>query len=270
MLSSISYFGVSLLAILLHKSTHCSAAEDTVFVQFNVQLSPGWDPTSFMLEVNPSWAPIGAERFLDLVDNHPEFWSGVRFFRVIEGFMAQFGIAGDPVVAAEWKQKKIVDDEVKASNLRGYISYATSGEDTRRTQMFINLDDNKNLDSQGFSPFGKVVDDDMDIVDQIYSGYGEGAPKGDGPSQRLIQNEGNVYLEQEFPNLSYIISVKRVPKDVMDDVTKGVTNNVETLDEVRTISKGESTRLGISWASSSSSFGGPVYSIFLVLFIIRK
>jgi len=221
--SPIFCISLALLILLLDRSTQCFAVEsDTasrddvdagaVLVQFNVQLSSG-NPATFLLEVNPSWAPLGSERFLDLVDNHPEFWTGVRFFRVIEGFMAQFGIPAKPAVAEEWRERKISDDPVVESNTKGTISFATMGEDSRTTQMFINLVDNENLDGMKFSPFGKLVDGGMDVVNQIYSGYGEGAPSGKGPDQTRIQNEGNKYLKREFPKLSYITSVKRLLND---------------------------------------------------------
>ena len=110
-------------------------------------------------------------------------------------------------MASVWSEKKLQDDEVVELNRRGYISFATSGKDSRTTQMFINLVDNTNLDLMGFSPFGKVVEG-MDIVDRIYSGYGEGAPSGKGPDQGRIQSRGNKYLKKYFPKLSYVRSVK--------------------------------------------------------------
>ena len=186
-------------------------SNDVVPVDFEVQLSNGVSG-SFTIEVHPEWAPLGAERFLELVDT-PGFWKGVRFFRVIEGFMAQFGIAAKPDVAAVWKTKTLKDDPVIKSNNRGYISFATSGKDSRTTQMFINLVDNSNLDGMGFAPFGQVVGTGMeDVVDKIYSKYGEGAPSGKGPEQGRIQSEGNKYLKKQFPNLSYIKSVTRRSK----------------------------------------------------------
>lgn len=188
-----------------------SDKSDTVVrVEFEVQLKPKTTAT-FIVEVHPSWAPLGAARFLEMVDDHGDgFWKGIRFFRVIAGFMAQFGIPGKPEQAAEWKENTILDDPVIESNQRGYLSFATSGKDSRTTQMFINLVTNSNLDSMGFSPFAVVVEDGMDIVDQIYSGYGEGAPGGKGPEQGRIQDQGNKYLKKQFPNLSYVKSVKRM------------------------------------------------------------
>ncbi len=159
----------------------------------------------FTLEVNRDWAPLGADRFYNLVQ--AGFFTDIAFFRVIDGFMAQFGIHGDPAVAAAWRGARIKDDPVKQSNARGYISYAMAGPDTRTTQFFINFGDNSQLDGMGFSPFGKVVDG-MNVVDGIYKGYGEGAPRGAGPDQGRLQMQGNAYLKQDFPKLDYIKSAE--------------------------------------------------------------
>jgi cyclophilin family peptidyl-prolyl cis-trans isomerase len=131
------------------------------------------------------------------------FFDNVRFFRVIGGFMAQFGIHGDPGISAAWRNARIPDDPVKQSNKRGYITFATAGPGTRTTQVFINLVDNGTLDAQGFAPFGRVVSG-MKVVDKLYDGYGEGAPHGRGPDQSRVQMEGNAYLEKSFPKLDYI------------------------------------------------------------------
>src|SRR5690606_32108513 len=131
-------------------------------------------------------------------------FTDVAFFRVIDGFMAQGGIHGDPDVAARWRDKNIADDPVRQSNTRGMVSFAMAGPNTRTTQFFINLVDNTRLDGMGFSPFGKVRD--MAPVQRLYSGYGEGAPSGAGPEQARIQREGNSYLEASFPELDYIRS----------------------------------------------------------------
>jgi peptidyl-prolyl cis-trans isomerase A (cyclophilin A) len=155
----------------------------------------------FVVEVHRDWAPNGADRFYNLVKNG--FFNGARFFRVIPGFMVQFGINGDPNVAAAWRDANIKDDPVKQSNARGMITFATAGPDTRTTQVFINFGDNAGLDGQGFSPFGKVVEG-MDVVDALYGGYGEGAPQGHGPNQGVVQRLGNAYLEKAFPKLDYI------------------------------------------------------------------
>lgn len=164
----------------------------------------------FLVEVTRAWAPYGADRFYNLVKNG--YYNNCRFFRVIDNFMVQFGINGDPKLNAVWSQARIKDDPVKQSNNRGYITYAMAGPNTRTTQLFINYRNNAGLDSQGFSPFGKVVKG-MDVVDSIYSGYGEGAPSGNGPAQHLIQQQGNAYLEKNFPKLDYIESATIVTSE---------------------------------------------------------
>lgn len=170
--------------------------EQTVFnVKF--ETSKG----DFVMEVHPDWAPLGAARFKELVE--AGFYNDVRFFRVLDGFMAQFGINGDPAVSAKWRESKIKDDPVTQSNTRGMVSYAMAGPGTRTSQLFINYGNNKNLDGMGFSPFAKVVDG-MEVVDSLYSQYGEGAPRGRGPDQGRIQSEGNAYLNESFPKLDYI------------------------------------------------------------------
>jgi peptidyl-prolyl cis-trans isomerase A (cyclophilin A) len=156
---------------------------------------------SFVIEAHRDWAPNGADRFYNLVKNG--FFNNDRFFRVISGFMVQFGINGDPKISQVWREASIKDDPVKQSNARGFVTFATAGPNTRTTQVFINFDDNSALDGQGFAPFGKVVSG-MDVVDALFSGYGEGAPRGIGPEQGRVQDEGNAYLNQDFPKLDYI------------------------------------------------------------------
>jgi len=156
---------------------------------------------AFVIEVRRDWAPNGADRFFNLVKNG--FYDNVRFFRVISGFMVQFGISGDPNLSAQWRVAQLRDDPVKQSNRRGTITYAMAGPNTRTTQVFINFADNSGLDGQGFSPFGQVASG-MNIVDSLFSGYGEGAPRGKGPDQGRIQREGNAYLTKDFPNLDYV------------------------------------------------------------------
>ena len=181
-------------------------AKSTNTYTFNVTL-PHDKVATFDVEVQPDWAPKGAQRFEQLVKS--DFFTDVRFFRVVSGFMAQFGINGDPQVAAQWRDKTIPDDPAAGhSNERGTISFATSGPDSRTTQLFINLVDNSRLDGMGFTPFGKISASGMHVVDQIESFYGEGAPSGNGPDQGRIQMEGNKYLERDFPRLSFINSVQ--------------------------------------------------------------
>ncbi len=156
---------------------------------------------TFLVEVRRAWAPRGADRFYNLV--RAGFYDGVRFFRVLEGFVAQFGISGDPEVSAAWEGAAIPDDPVRRENTRGTLSFATSGPNSRTTQVFVNLGDNRRLDGMGFAPFGEVVEG-MDVVESLHAGYGEGAPRGNGPRQDRIQEEGNDYLEAEFPELDHV------------------------------------------------------------------
>jgi peptidyl-prolyl cis-trans isomerase A (cyclophilin A) len=117
--------------------------------------------------------------------------------------MVQFGINGNPQVSAPWRNAQIKDDPVKQSNKRGFITFATSGPNSRTTQVFINFGDNARLDGMGFAAFGQVTSG-MNVVDQLYADYGEGAPQGRGPSQGRIQGEGNAYLTKDFPNLDFV------------------------------------------------------------------
>jgi len=155
----------------------------------------------FVIQVTRSWAPNGADRFYNLVKNG--FFDDARFFRVIDGFMVQFGISGNPDVSAAWTNATIPDDPVRESNARGTVTFATAGPNTRTTQVFINFNNNSMLNGQGFAPFGKVVSG-MNVVDSFYKGYGEGAPRGNGPNQGLLKSQGNAYLLTQFPKLDYI------------------------------------------------------------------
>lgn len=155
----------------------------------------------FVIQVVRDWAPKGADRFYNLVRGG--YYDDCRFFRVIAGFMAQIGINGDPNVNAAWQNALIEDDPVKESNTRGRVTFAMGGPNTRTTQIFINYKDNSRLDGMKFSPFGEVVEG-MEVVDRLYSGYGEGAPRGGGPSQGAIQARGNKYLESRFDKLDYV------------------------------------------------------------------
>ena len=164
-------------------------APDSYTARFETSAGP------FTVQVTRAWAPLGADRFYNLVKNG--FFDGTRFFRVVPGFVVQFGLSGDPKVSVRWHAASIVDDPVQQHNTRGTITFATAGPNTRTTQLFINFADNLNLDGMGFSPFGKVVDG-MGIVDRIYSGYGER------PDQGLIETQGNAYLASQFPRLDSI------------------------------------------------------------------
>jgi peptidyl-prolyl cis-trans isomerase A (cyclophilin A) len=152
----------------------------------------------FVVEVTRAWAPLGADRFYNLVKLG--FMQDLGFFRVVPGFVVQFGIHGNPQVSAAWRQAHIKDDpQSKQSNEAGTLTFAKSGPDTRTTQLFINFKDNKNLDAMGFPPFGKVIQG-MDVVESINKEYGER------PNQGLVQAEGNEYLNREFPKLDYVQS----------------------------------------------------------------
>jgi peptidyl-prolyl cis-trans isomerase A (cyclophilin A) len=159
---------------------------------------------TFVIQVTREWAPRGADRFYNLVKGG--YYNNVRFFRVISGFMAQFGMHGTPEVQRNWSTARLPDDPVKQGNTRGRVVFAHAGPNTRTTQVFINYRDNSSsLNNQGFAAFGEVVSG-MDVVDKLHSGYGDGPPGGRGPAQQRIASEGNAYLEKSFPNLDYIKS----------------------------------------------------------------
>jgi len=181
-----------------------AALKETAPAKFNAKFDTSVGV--FVIEVTRAWAPNGADRFYNLVKNG--YYDNCRFFRVIEGFMVQFGINGDPAVNAVWQTARIPRDPVKESNTEGYVTFAMlsgpSGPDTRTTQVFINFGDNaRSLDGIGFAPFGRVTSG-MSVVNKIYSGYGEGAPSGKGPDQQLSQTQGNAYLTKNFPKMDYI------------------------------------------------------------------
>jgi len=213
---------------------------------------------NFTVLVQPHWSPVGARRFRRLVEEH--FFDQTRFFRVLKGFVAQIGISGDPDVAAKWQFKTISDDIVKVTNHRGRVAFASSGGgnvehasddaylferewaatgrkgvtssgiDSRTTQIFVSLGDNRVLDKKGFSPFGEVVHG-MEVVDELYSGYGEGAPRGHGPDQNKIQKRGNAYLQEHFPLLSYVETVEFTGSGALGEAAKqeemaGVANRL--------------------------------------------
>lgn len=158
---------------------------------------------TFVIRVTRAWAPNGADRLYNLA--RAGFFDGCRFFRVVENpAIAQFGLHGEPRVSQAWAAAKIPDDPVSRSNRAGTVSFATSGSNSRTTQLFINRKDNAGLDAMGFAPVGEVVEG-MDVVDALYSGYGESAGSGGrGPFQSRIQSEGNAYLEKDYPQLDYV------------------------------------------------------------------
>ena len=152
----------------------------------------------FTIHVTRAWAPLGADRFYNLVKHG--FYNDAHFFRVLPGFVVQFGLNADPQVSRVWRSANIKDDPVTQSNKPGHITFATAGPNTRTTQLFINLRDNTgSLDPQGFAPFGTVVEG-MENVDKIYPGYGER------PDQGGITDQGDAYLKKNFPNLTRITS----------------------------------------------------------------
>lgn len=174
------------------------AATPAVF-RIRVETSKG----PLVIEARRDWAPNGADRLYELVE--AGFFDNVRFFRVVPGFVVQFGIHGDPATDARWKDRVIPDDPVTQSNRRGTITFATAGPGTRTTQLFINLRDNTFLDSQGFSPVGEVVEG-MSVVDAFHSEYGE-SPSA---QQSRIHAEGNAFLNRQYPQLDYIRTARIV------------------------------------------------------------
>ena len=174
-----------------------AAAPDTFVVRFTTTRGP------FDVQFIRAWAPRGADRVYYLVRSR--YYDGSRFFRVLPRFVAQFGASGDPRVARVWDVRTFRDDPVRQSNTRGAVTFATAGANTRTTQLVVNLANNSRLDRLGFAPLGRVVDG-MARVDSLYSGYGEGAPRGRGPDQDRIAAEGNAYLERAFPRLDWVRS----------------------------------------------------------------
>jgi peptidyl-prolyl cis-trans isomerase A (cyclophilin A) len=179
---------------LLDTTRSTERAPDVFRVRFETTRGP------FVVEAHRAWAPLGVDRFHYLVRNG--FYDGTRFFRVLDGFMAQFGISGEPRITASWKDRRIPDDAGKQSNVRGTMSFANAGPGTRTTQLFINFRDNPGLDGS-YPPIGKVVEG-MAVVDSLWKGYGEGAPMGRGPEQERIVAEGEQYLAKEFPKLDQV------------------------------------------------------------------
>ena len=153
----------------------------------------------FVIEAHRNWAPIGVDRFYNLVRSG--FFDDSRFYRVRVGFIAQFGLPGNPEITKAWEKRTMPDDSVKQSNIRGTIAYAMTGPDTRTTQLYINYGDNSRLDEQGFAPIGRVIEG-MAVVDSLYSGYDESAGGGmRGGKQGKILEFGNAHLDKEFPKL---------------------------------------------------------------------
>lgn len=174
-------------------------APDSFVVAFETTRGP------FDVIVRRHWSPAGADRLWYLVRGG--FYDGARFFRVVPGFVAQFGLPADPAVAEAWFERRLPDDTVRATNRRGTLSFARGGPGTRTTQLFVNLRDNARLDSLngfGFPPVGEVLGDGLAVVDSLHGGYGEAPPRGRGPSQATLRREGEAYLAREFPALDAI------------------------------------------------------------------
>ncbi|MCA9555138.1 MAG: peptidylprolyl isomerase [Myxococcales bacterium] len=158
------------------------------------------------VDVERALAPLGADRFYGLVQ--AGYYDDVAFFRVVPGFVAQVGIHGDPAVNKIWRKAPFRDDPVRAENLPGTVTFATSGKDARTTQFFINLRDNRRLDAMGFAPFGRVRE--LEVAEALYSGYGESPPGGKGPMQGELHRQGNAYLRAGWPELDYIVRARVV------------------------------------------------------------
>ncbi len=196
---------------LVHADNTTQQAPDQFRVKF--ETSAG----DFVIEVTRKWAPIGADHFHRLIEE--EFYKDARFFRVVPGFVVQFGINGDPQVQAKWREKTLSDEPVVVSNMRGFVTYAKSrAPNSRTTQLFISLRDNQRLDALGFAPFGEVIEG-MDVVDRITAKYGEQA------QQPRIQSQGNVYLKDRFPNMDYIKSAV-----IMKDTADGTVDKAEPVE----------------------------------------
>jgi peptidyl-prolyl cis-trans isomerase A (cyclophilin A) len=176
---------------LLHPSTLKATAPDEYEVTFKTTAG------DFVVKVTRAWAPLGADRFYNLVRHG--FFSNAAFFRVVPGFVVQFGLNANPAVNAAWEKAYIKDDPVTQSNHTGFLTFATAGPNTRTTQLFISLGENASLDKMGFSAFGQVTSG-MDVVQKIFPGYGES------PDQAQITAEGKTYLDKNFPKLDHIIS----------------------------------------------------------------
>jgi peptidyl-prolyl cis-trans isomerase A (cyclophilin A) len=180
---------------LLHPEKLTAKAPATYRVSFKTTKG------TFVVTVHRAWSPRGADRFYNLARAH--FFDGVRFFRVLKGFVVQFGISGDPKVSAAWQKATIHDDPVKVSNTPGTITYADAGPDTRTTQVFVNYGSNSNLDGQGFSPFGRVTSG-MSVLNKLYAGYGDRPSQ----AQQQIQTQGNAFLSKQFPKLDSIVTAR--------------------------------------------------------------
>lgn len=180
---------------LLRPSSFTETAPETFRVRF--ETSEG----AFVVAVTRAWAPLGVDRFYNLVRGG--FFDDTRVYRVVDGFVAQFGLNGDPYVNQAWKTEYLVDDPVTQTNRRGRVTFAKGGRHSRTTEIFVSLRDNPQLDESGFAPFGEVVEG-MEVVEAFHAAYGDGPPRGEGPYQAMVEARGNAYLDAEFPELTRI------------------------------------------------------------------
>ena len=172
---------------------------DTATATYQVRLET--TKGNIVIKVTREWAPQAADRFYNLVK--AGYYDGIAFHRVLDDFVAEFGIHGDPWVNAAWRQALMVDEPVRQSNTRGRVTFSKNTPNSRTVQLFISLKDNRSLDGQGFSPFGEVVEG-MDVVEALYSEYGDGPPRGEGVYQAMAIARGDEYLNEEFPLLDRI------------------------------------------------------------------
>jgi peptidyl-prolyl cis-trans isomerase A (cyclophilin A) len=197
-----SAFQLIVSLLLLALALQAQAAPDIFRVKFETTAG------NFTIEAHRDWAPHGADRFHQLVASR--YFDDSRFFRVVAGKWAQFGIAGDPKISQAWRLRTIPDDVVRQSNVLGYVGFSNTAPNTRSTQIYINLGDNSRNDAEaGFAPFGKVVEG-LDVVQKLYSGYGETSGGGmranlQGHKQESLFTEGNTYLDRQFPKLDRLI-----------------------------------------------------------------
>jgi peptidyl-prolyl cis-trans isomerase A (cyclophilin A) len=183
-----------------------SSLRATAPAEYNVQFVT--TKGEVLIHVTRAWAPHGADRFYNLV--RAGFYDNCAFFRVLSGFMAQVGISPRPDIARVWEKANIPDDRVTQTNSRGRVTFATAGPNTRTTQIFINYRNNAQLDPLGFAPFGEVTSG-MEVMDNLYADYGEGAPEGRGPDQGRLEAEGKAYLDRSFPMLDHIVKATIQP-----------------------------------------------------------
>ena len=175
-------------------------APDSFRVEFRTTRGP------FLVVAHRDWAPFGVDRFYFLVSNG--YYDDTYFFRVVQGSLAQWGISGKPALNAAWRNRRIADDPVMRSNQRGMIAFARSGPQSRTVQLYVNERDNARLDTLGgigFPPIAQVIQG-MGVIDSLYAGYGQGQPRGTGPSQDSIETEGNAYLKRKYPLLDRILT----------------------------------------------------------------